>query len=228
VLQLNSTVEIKTVLSIKEFDPKMFIFMATQLGIVKRVSLELFANVRKTGIAAINLSDEDQLIGAHLCEEKDEAVLATKKGLSIKFKIKEVRPTGRQSQGVKGIKLGKGDIVLGAVLVSTTLKKENFYLLTVTKNGFAKRTHIDGYRSQSRSGKGVTNIKLSSKIGEVQGLALVKNNDGVMGITQKGILIRINIKDVRVSGRATQGVKIINLDKGDNLSTIARIIPEEE
>lgn len=228
VLNLHSNVRITTVFPIKEFDPGLFIFMATQKGMVKRTSLELFANARRGGILAIKLGKNDFLIGAGLCEEKDEIILATKKGFSIRFKVKkDVRPTGRQSQGVRGIKLSKKDNVLGMVLIHTTLKKEDFYLLTATNNGFAKRTHIEGYRAQSRGGKGVINIKLSSKIGEVNGLILVKRDDEVMCITQGGILIRIKVQDVRASGRSTQGVKIINLEKEDKLSTIAQIIPEE-
>ena len=180
------------------------------------------------GILAITLAKGDDLIGAAVCDEKDEALLATRKGHSIRFGIKDVRPTGRQSQGVRGIKLGKADVVLGMVLVKPTIKKEDLFLLTATENGFAKRTHIDGYRRQSRSGKGIINIKLSPKIGEVKGLILVQGNDEIMCITQKGILIRSKIQDIRVSGRSTQGVKVINLEKGDKLASIGHIIPEEQ
>ncbi|MFH1362709.1 MAG: DNA gyrase C-terminal beta-propeller domain-containing protein, partial [Candidatus Omnitrophota bacterium] len=132
-----------------------------------------------------------------------------------------------QSQGVRGIKLVKGDMVLGMVLLETKLKKEDVYLLTATENGFAKRTHVEEYRIQSRGGKGVTNIKLSAKIGEVAGLLLVKVEDEVVCITQKGILIRIKAGDIRASGRSTQGVRVINLEKADKLATTARVIPEE-
>ena len=227
VLNLGSKAKVTTVLSIKEFDPKQYIFMVTEKGMVKRTCLELFANARKSGIAAINLGKEDRLVSAGLCEEAEEAILATKGGISIRFKIKDVRPTGRQSMGVRGIKLGKKDIVLGTVLIRGALKKEDIYILTATENGFAKRTHVGEYRAQTRGGKGVINIKLSSKIGEVKGLVLVQDADEIVCITEKGILIRTKVKDIRVSGRSTQGVKIINLEKGDRLSTIARIIPEE-
>jgi DNA gyrase subunit A len=226
LLHLTQKEKITTVLAIKEFNPQEFIFMATQKGLVKRTSLKLFSNMRKSGIFAINLGKDDHLIGAALCEEKDEVILATREGLSIRFKVKEVRPTGRQSQGVKGIFLSKQDIVLGMVLIKGTLKKEGFYLLTATENGFAKRSDIEEYRLQSRAGKGIINIKLSSRIGEVKGLILVKEDDEIMCITQKGILIRTRVKDIRVSGRSTQGVRIINLEKDDKLSSIARIVPE--
>ncbi len=227
LLNLDSKVKITTVLSIKEFDPDSFIFMCTQKGIIKKTSLALFANARRSGIFAISLGKSDHLIGARLCQEKDEAILATQKGYSIRFRVKQARLTGRQSQGVRGIRVSKGDMVLGMVLIHTMFKKEDFYLLTATENGFAKRSRVGDYRTQSRGGKGIINIKLSGRIGEVKGLILVKGNDEVMCITQKGILIRTKVKDIRVSGRSTQGVKIINLEKADKLASIAHIIPEE-
>ena len=227
VLQITGQEKITTVLSVKSFDPDKFIFMATQTGIVKRTSLGLFSNIRKSGIFAINIEKGNKLVGAGVCSEEDEVILGTKNGLSIRFKMKDIRPTGRQSQGVRGIRLSKEDITLGMTLIKTSLKKEDFCLYTATENGFAKRTDIDKYRVQARGGKGIINIKTTPKVGEVKGLILVKNDDEVMCITQKGILIRSKIKDVRASGRSTQGVKVINLDKGDKLSSIAHIIPEE-
>jgi len=226
VLSLSNKEKITTVLSVDKFDQNKFIFMATQQGMVKRTSLSLFSNLRKNGICAISLAKGDNLIGAVISGD-EEVILATRKGLSIKFKNGDIRPTGRQSQGVRGIRLGKDDIALEMVLVKESLKKENAYLLTATENGFAKRTLIPEYRLQSRGGKGVINIKLSPKIGEVKALILVRPDDEVMCITQKGILIRAKVQSIRVSGRSTQGVKIINLEKGDKLSTIARIVPEE-
>jgi DNA gyrase subunit A len=173
------------------------------------------------------LDKNDRLVGAGICEDKDEVILVTQKGKSIRCEAKDIRPTGRQSQGVRGMKLGKGDVVVGMVLLEGTLKKEDFYILTATENGFAKRSHIEEYRLQSRGGKGIINIKVSPKIGDAKAVILVNESDEVMCITQKGILIRTKIKDIRSSGRSTQGVKIINLEAGDRLSTIARILPEE-
>ncbi|MBU2102750.1 MAG: DNA gyrase subunit A, partial [Candidatus Omnitrophica bacterium] len=227
VLNLTTQERMTTVFSIGEFDANKFIFMVTQKGVIKRTSLDLFSNMRKSGICAITLEKGDSLVGAGICEEKDEAVLATRRGLSIRFAIKDVRPTGRQSQGVRGIRLLKGDLVLGMVLIQGSLKKEGSYLLTATECGFGKRTMIDEYRLQSRGGKGIINIKLSPKIGEVKKLILVKEEDELMCITQKGILIRTKVKDIRTSGRSTQGVHLINLEENDKLSSIARIIPEE-
>jgi len=227
LLSLSGQEKVTTVLSISEFESEKFIFMATQKGMVKRTSLELFSNMRKSGICAISLGEDDSLVGAEICSKEEEIILATKEGLSIRFKSSEIRPTGRQSQGVRGIKLSKKDVALEMVLVRGVLKKNDLYLLTATENGFAKRTLVEEYRLQSRGGKGVINIKLSPKIGEVRALVLVRTDDEVMCITQKGILIRTKVQDIRVSGRSTQGVKVINLEKGDKLSTIARIVPEE-
>jgi DNA gyrase subunit A len=226
LLNLSNKENITTVLAVSEFNADKFIFMATRKGMIKRTSLDLFSNMRRTGIAAITIGKEDQLMGVGICGEEDDAILATQKGYSIRFKVSAVRPTGRQSQGVRGIKLTKGDEVLEMALIGGGIKKDGLYLLTATENGFAKRTNVDEHRVQSRGGKGVINIKLSPKIGKVRGFTLVLDADEVMCITQKGILIRTQISAIRISGRSTQGVKIINLDKGDKLSTIARIIPE--
>ncbi len=224
VLNLQNSVQIAAVLSVKEFKPDLFILMATQEGMVKRCSLDLFGNARKSGIIAISLKKEDKLIEAQLSSEKDDLVLATKKGFSIRFQAQQARATGRQSQGVRGIKLKKGDIVLGMGVIKPSLKKEDLSLLTATSKGVAKRTAIQEYRRQSRGGKGIINIKLSAKLGEVTGILLVKAEDEVMYITQKGVLIRTKVKDVRSSGRSTQGVKVINLSKEDKLAAIAHVV----
>jgi len=226
LLNLTSTEKITAVLGIKEFNEGHFILMSTKKGLVKRSSLGFFSNIRKSGICAVNLLKDDRLMGASLCGEKDQIVLATVKGFSIRFAVKEVRPTKRQSQGIKGISLSKNDGVVGMVLLGGTLKKEDLSILTATENGFAKRTDVDEYRLQSRAGKGVINIKLSPKIGQVKGICLVSEIDEVMCITQKGILIRVRVKDIRKTRRSTQGVKIITLEKGDKLSSITKIISE--
>jgi DNA gyrase subunit A len=226
VLRLDNNVQTTAVLAVKEFEPNSFIIMATQQGMVKRCSLKLFANARKSGIIAITLKKEDRLIGVQLSTEQEDIVLATKKGHSIRFGVKQARATGRQSQGVRGIKLAKTDIVLGMEVVEPSLKKEDLFLLTATEKGFAKRTQIKEYRSQSRGGKGIINIKLASKVGEVKGILLVESQDEVMYITEKGILIRTKVKDIRTSGRSTQGVKVINLGKGDKLAAIAHVVSD--
>lgn len=228
MLQLSGEEKVSNVFAIKDFSPDKFIFMTTQQGVVKRSSLNLFSNIRRSGIVAVTLDKGDRLIGAGLCTNDYDVILATQKGMSIRFSMGDVRSTGRQSQGVRGVRLGKGDFVLGMTLLEKSLKQKGTYLLTATDNGFGKRTSVDEHRLQSRGGKGVTNIKLSSKIGEVKGFILVGEDDEIVCITQKGILIRIKVKGIRVTGRSTQGVKIINLEENDKLSTIARVLPEEE
>ncbi|RKY45486.1 MAG: DNA gyrase subunit A [Candidatus Omnitrophota bacterium] len=227
LLSLSSQEKITTILAIKEFGEKEYIFMATQKGLVKRTQLSLFSNLRKSGIFAINLTEGDRLIGAAVTTGDSEAVLITREGFAIRFKVREIRPTGRKSAGVKGIKLTKGDDVVGMVVLNGGLKKKNFYILTATEKGYAKRTHIDAYRTQSRAGKGIVNIKLTPKIGEVVTGTLVGQNDEVMCITQKGVLIRMKVEGIRETGRITQGVKIINLGEDDCLVSIVRVIPQE-
>ncbi len=228
LLNLSPKENVTAIVPVKEFTDTDSVFMATAQGYVKRTKLSLFSNMRKNGIYAITLNKEDRLLGAAICGDDAETVLITKSGLSIRFKLKTIRPTGRQAQGVRGINLSKKDAVVGMVQFSPSIKKLDQSILTVTSLGFAKRTDIEEYRIQSRAGKGVINIKLSSKIGEVMGASLVSSQDELMCISQKGILIRIKIKDIRSTGRATQGVKIINLDKQDKLATIASIVSEEE
>ncbi|MCD6583720.1 MAG: DNA gyrase subunit A [Candidatus Omnitrophica bacterium] len=227
LLSLSSQEKITTILAIKEFEEKEYIFMATQKGLIKRTQLSLFSNLRRSGIFAINLTGEDKLIGAAVATSGSEAVLITRKGFAIRFKVREIRPTGRKSAGVRGVKLIKGDGVVGMVVLNGGIKKKDFYILTATERGYAKRTHIDAYRTQSRAGKGIVNIKLTPKIGEVIAGTLVGQNDEVMCITQKGVLIRVKVESIRETGRITQGVKIINLGEDDRLASIVRIVPQE-
>lgn len=226
LLKLSGQERIKTVLGIKEFDEESFILMATRKGTVKRCSLKLFSNIRRNGINAITIVKGDELIGAAICGNDDQVLLGTQKGYSIRFSAKDIRPTGRQSQGVKGINLRKDDKVIGMVLLNETIKKEKISILTTTNKGFAKRTDTDAYRVQSRSGKGIINIKISPKIGEAIGICAVAENEEIVCITSKGVLIRVRVKDIRGTGRSTQGVKIINLGSGDKLASFARIISE--
>ncbi|MCM8756663.1 MAG: DNA gyrase subunit A, partial [Candidatus Omnitrophica bacterium] len=205
LLSLSGEEKITTVLGIKEFDSNQFIVMATKEGLIKRCSLDLFSNIRKNGIIAISLDKNDQLIGAGLGGEKDEVILSTNKGFAIRFPLKEIRPTGRQSRGVRGVKLHKQDTVVSMVLLEVSLKKSDVYILTATEKGFAKRTIVEEYRLQSRGGKGIKNIKLSEKIGEVKKVCLVSEEDEIMCITQKGVLIRVKVKDIRETKRSTQG-----------------------
>lgn len=226
LLRLSSRERITAILAVKEFEKETSVFMATASGLVKRVALEVFSNIRKRGISAISLDKGDYLIGAGLCRKNAEVILITKKGLSIRFPAEDVRVMHRQARGVKGIKLSSDDCVVGMVVLAEDIIDKDFYLLTATKNGFAKRTHIKEYRRQSRGGKGIINIKITERIGEVIGVVLVAEDDEVMCITEKGILIRLRVKEVRETKRGTQGVRIINLKEKDNLASLTRIVSQ--
>jgi len=226
LLRLSSREKITAILAVKEFEKEISVFMATASGLVKRVALEVFSNIRKRGISAINLDKNDYLIGAGLCRKNAEVILITKKGFSIRFPAEDVRVMHRQARGVRGIKLSSDDCVVGMVVLAEDIINKDFYLLTATKKGFAKRTHIKEYRRQARGGKGIINIKITERIGEVIGVVLVAEDDEVMCITEKGILIRLRVKEVRGTKRGTQGVKIINLKEKDNLASLTRIVSQ--
>jgi DNA gyrase subunit A len=200
-----------------------FVFFATKNGIVKKTMLEEFANIRKDGIIAINIEPEDKLIGVQRTSGTDEIILITKNGQSIRFSENDVRHTGRNTIGVKGIELEENDAVvaLSVVVPGSTL-------LVVGENGIGKRTDFKEYRLQSRGGKGVITMKTTDKTGVVVGALPVKDDDEVMLITEKGKMVRIPVKDVRETGRATQGVKLIELAEEDKLQAIAPVINEDK
>ncbi len=228
LLNFSPQEKVAAVLAIKEFNDKQYLFMTTEYGVVKRVSLDAFQNLRKSGITALSLEKNDSLIGVALGDsDNDEVILSTQKGKAIRFVVSDVRTMGRQAQGVRGIRLQDKDKVLGMVLVNAQVKKQNLFLLTVTQRGFAKRTSVNDYRKQSRGGKGVIGIKVSPKVGEVGGVVLVAEQDEIMGITQKGVLIRCQVSTIRSSSRNTQGVRFIKLEENDILATATRIAAEE-
>jgi len=197
--------------------------MATQNGLIKKTDLMAYSNPRKGGIIGITIEKGDELIDVKLTEGKQEILFATNQGKAIRFPESQVRDMGRSAKGVKGISLGKQDRVIAMDIV-----RKDSTILTVTSEGFAKRTSINEYRKQSRGGKGIKNINVTKKNGEAIGLKTVTDNDELMVITEKGMIVRFAVKDIRSTGRATQGVHIIKLDKGDRVSTVASVVPEEE
>ena len=217
--------KVASVLSVKEFENSRFVVMATAKGLVKRVNLAAFSNIRKTGIIAVTLDKGDNLISAAAGEDgNDEVLLNSSSGKCIRLKTKKVRDMGRKARGVKGILVGRKEVVLGMVLINSYISRQDFSVLTVTEKGFAKRTNIKEYRTQSRAGKGVIGIKVSSKIGNVAAVVLVSEEDEVVVITHKGVLIRCKVNAIRPSGRNTQGVRLIKLDKDDLAATAARVV----
>jgi DNA gyrase subunit A len=210
---------------VKDFNKDKFLLMVTKNGLVKRSNLELFSKPRTGGIIAIGLNEGDALIETKIAGEKDEVFIATTEGMAIRTKVKDFREIGRTGMGVRGIKLGKKDMVVSMTVLPADSK--DITLLTVTENGFGKRTKVAEYRLQSRGGKGLINIKATDKTGSVTAIKLVDNSNELMIITTKGTLIRTKIADIKTIGRNTQGVRLIKLKDGEKVSAVARIVEEE-
>jgi DNA gyrase subunit A len=207
----------------KTWEQENFLFFATQRGTVKKTALREFRNVRKGGIIAIGIEEGDQLIDVKLTSGKDEVVLITREGMSIRFNEENVRSMGRPAGGVRGISLEATDAVVALAVVV-----QECTLLVAGENGIGKRTDFGEYRVQSRGGKGIITMKLSEKTGGVVGALTVKDSDEIMLITSMGQMVRIGVKDIREAGRNTQGVKLINLDEPDKLQAIAPVISETD
>jgi len=219
--------KVTSVLAVKEF--KDYLMMATHKGVVKKIELSQFSNPRKGGIKAIKLAEShDTLIDVKPMSEKQEVLLVTLLGQAIRFGGGEVRSMGRASYGVTGIKLGKEDRVVSLEVLPEGKEKNKFSVLTVTKNGYGKRTEISDYRLTGRAGKGVINMKVTPKTGEVVTSRSVVGDDDIIVTTEKGIVIRTPVDKLRVMGRATQGVKIIRLHAGDTVGDLTRVPGEDE
>lgn len=198
--------------------------MVTKKGMVKKVELSNFENIRKIGIKAITLVEEDELIGVRICEDDTDAMIITKKGQSIRFMTSSIRNTGRTSIGVRGIRLSKEDEV-----VSTDLVKNNEYLLVVSENGYGKKTLIQRYNTQNRGGKGVRTYNISEKTGCLVSAKLVGIEDEIIIISLKGDIIRLNVKDVSTKGRDTMGVILKDVkNKEDRIVAVAKYIEDIE
>ncbi len=198
------------------------IFMATEKGIVKKTNLMEFSRPRKGGIRALNLDDDDRLVDVKLTNGNKQIILASKKGMAIRFNEDDVRCVGRTARGVRGIRL-VNDRVIGMIVA-----EEGKNILTITKNGYGKRTPIDQYRLINRGGKGVTNIKITEKNGRVVSVKLVDGNEELMLISKSGIAIRMESNSISKIGRATQGVRVMRLKEGDEVVAAARIIKDDE
>jgi DNA gyrase subunit A len=223
MLELGDEEKIAAFVPVREFDDKHFVVMTTQNGIIKKTLLSAFSNPRKGGINAMNIPEDDFLIDAQITDGTCDIILATREGQAIRFPEGKVRDMGRAAYGVKGITLAKKDRLIGMVVV-----KRDTTLLSVTENGFGKRTDISDYRVTNRGGKGIINIKTTERNGKVIAIKEVVTDDELMLITQKGIIIRQPVVQIKTIGRATQGVKLINLDSGDKVVDVARVVRSEE
>lgn len=225
LLNIEPGEQISAVIPVKQEDlarEDHYLFTATKRGIVKKTSLNAFANIRKAGLIALSLHDDDELIGVRITDGNQEIMMGTRNGMSIRFPESDVRPMGRGAAGVKGISLDKDDIVIGMdVLI------DDVTVLAVTSKGYGKRTKIDEYRTQSRGGKGIKTLNVTAKTGPIAGLKMVHDSEDLMIITNTGVAIRISIDTISTFGRNTQGVKLINVNDSE-VSTVAKIAPTDE
>jgi DNA gyrase subunit A len=222
LVQLQPAEKIAAFVAVRAFDGGGYVLLATLKGIVKKTELQAFSNPRAGGIIALSVEDEDALISAVLTTGEDELLLGTRGGMAIHFKEDHVRPMGRTAYGVKGIGLEEGDLVVALEVVNRAGT-----ILTVTENGYGKRTPVDEYRLQSRGGKGLINIKTSGRNGSVVAVKFLAGDEGVMLITGRGMIIRLNTADISTIGRNTQGVRLIQLEEGDQLTSVARLAERE-
>ena len=223
LLQLQAGEKITAVLSLKDYSQGQYLFMATKSGVVKKTPIQDYANVRKTGLAAISLKDDDELIEVKFTDNKKDIILVTKYGQCIRFKDTDVRSTGRVSMGVRGINLSDGDEIIGMQLCS-----QGDYLLIASEKGMGKRTSMSEFSVQNRGGKGVKCYKITEKTGNVVGVKAVNDDNEVMMITTEGIIIRIACSDISILGRITSGVKLMNLDEKVSVASIAKVREKED
>ena len=223
LLQLMPGERITAVIPISKFEEGHYLMMATRKGLVKKTPIQDYANVRKIGLAAISLRDDDELIEVKATDDKKDIILVTKYGQCIRFKENDVRSTGRVSMGVRGINLLDGDEV-----VAMQLNTQGYYLLVVSENGMGKRTSISEFTCQNRGGKGVKCYKITEKTGNVIGAKAVNEENEIMMITTEGIIIRLQCSDISILGRITSGVKLINLSDGVTVASFAKVREKDE
>lgn len=223
LLSLDAGEKVSAVIPIQNFAEGKYLLMATKNGLIKKTALKEYDSTRKTGLQGITLKDDDELIAVRLTDGEDNVVLVTRNGMCITFDEKEVRPIGRVSQGVIGIRMDEDDEVIG---MESVIAGGKATLLAITENGFGKRTELDEYRVQIRGGKGVITYKITQKTGKLVGVRIATEEDDVMLITDTGTIIRISVKDVSLLGRATQGVTLMRTNDGGKVVSIETLTPE--
>ena len=223
LLSLDAGEKVSAVIPIQNFAEGKYLLMATKNGLIKKTALKEYDSTRKTGLQGITLKEDDELIGVRLTDGEDNVVLVTRNGMCITFDEKDVRPIGRVSQGVIGIRLDEDDEVIG---MESVIAGGKATLLAITENGFGKRTELDEYRVQNRGGKGVITYKITPKTGKLVGVRIASEEDDVMLITDTGTIIRINVKDISVLGRSTQGVTLMRTSDGGKVVSMEILTPE--
>lgn len=220
--------KISAIVAVKEFREDQFLVFATKLGQVKKTKLSAYSNPRKGGIVGIGLDAKDELIGVGLSNGKEDVLLATHEGQSLRFPEKQLRDMGRSAHGVRGINLEGKDYVVGMLVFAPDVDKTGAKLLTVCELGYAKRSDFADYRTQSRGGKGIINVKITEKNGAVVGVTTVMDGDEIMAVTKQGMVVRSNPSEIRETGRSAVGVRLISMGSGDKVSSIAHVVGHEE
>ncbi|MBT8403142.1 MAG: DNA gyrase subunit A [Gemmatimonadetes bacterium] len=215
--------DLAAVVPVREFSDDRFLLFATRNGKVKKTPLSAYGNIRVVGLNAINIREGDTLIGVQIVDPDTQVLLATRNGMAIRFPEADARPMGRATEGVRGIKLRGRDYVVGMVIT-----RDDANLLVVTEKGMGKRTDVDAYRLQGRGGYGVINVKVTDKTGAVIAIKGVTDDEQLMVITRAGVMNRQAVSEIRTIGRATQGVRLVNLDDGDTVVDVARVVIEDE
>ena len=223
LLPLQDGEKIAAMIRVRDFPDTQYLIMATERGTLKKTNLSAFQHPRRDGIIAINIDEDDRLIGVQQTSGQSDIVLVTRKGMSIRFPEAELRELGRATRGVRGITLGEEDIVECIEIV-----EPDAALFVCTENGYGKRTSFDEYRDQHRGGRGILAIRGSDRNGVIVGAHAVKEDDALMMITAQGQMIRMAVRDIRVISRVTQGVRLINLDEGDRLVAATLVEPDDE
>jgi len=222
LINVSPDTSIKAMLPVTEFSPNQYLLFCTKQGTVKKSALSEYANPRTNGIKAIKVESGDELIDVQVTSGTNDVILATRHGLSVRFHESDVREMGRDTTGVKGIELRSGDALVGMVVI-----RREATILVVTENGMGKCSNLDEYRVQRRGGKGIITVNRTEKTGSVVGVMEVLPADEIMLITMHGLIIRSSVAQVRVTGRIAQGVKLVQLDAGDRVTAVARVVPEE-
>jgi len=223
LINVTPDTQIKAIVPVREFSETQFLMFATKGGTVKKSALSEYSNPRSNGIKAVKIEKDDELMDVQITSGSNDVVLATKHGLSIRFHESDVREMGRDTTGVKGIELGHEDEVIGMVVI-----KREANLLVVTERGMGKCSPIDEYRVQKRGGKGIITVNRTVKTGNAVSIKEVLPEDELMLITGQGVVIRMPVKGIRIAGRNTQGVKLVNLDDHDAVMDVARLVPDDD
>jgi DNA gyrase subunit A len=223
MINVSPDTKVSAMVAVREFPEDQFLLFATKQGTVKKTALSQYSNPRTNGIKAIKIEEGDELMDVQVTSGTNDIVLATRHGLSIRFHEQDVREMGRDTTGVKGVELGPRDQVIGMVVI-----KREANLLVVTEKGMGKCSPIDEYRVQKRGGKGIITVHRTEKTGDAVSIKEVLPNDELMLITKQGIAIRMPVKGIRVAGRNTQGVKLVNLEENDLVTDVARVVPDDD